>query len=151
MQLKVMQCNFSTLLTHDSTDRQKSLFQVHVTNQHVHFMMSLIRHSNTRVTCSRSPKIHLWENKPSHNWFMYCFLELEQELEHLFLFFPISVCMDVSANTHTLRVYPRACILGKIQYVSLCMKFLVNLDLSVCGNCLKTSALLQLTPSAAKD
>lgn len=90
-------------------DGQKSLFQAHVRNQHVHFMMSLIRHSSTRVTCSLSPKIHLWENKPNHNWFMYCFLEVEQELEHLFVvfFFPLA-CVRMSLQTPTLSVFIRA-------------------------------------------
>lgn len=75
--------------------------------KNVHFMISLIRHSNTRVTCSLIPKIPLWENKPYHNWFMYCFLELEQELEHLFLFFPLA-CVRMSLQTPTLSVFIHA-------------------------------------------
>lgn len=77
--------------------------------------------------------------------FMFCFVELKYQLETGN--FSISVCTFVSANTHTLYVYPCA----HIQYVSLCLKVLVNLDLTVCGGSLKTSALLQLTLSAAKD
>lgn len=46
---------------------------------------------------------------------MYLFLELEEELEHLF---SISSCARVSANTHAPHVYPCACIRGgEKQYV----------------------------------
>lgn len=68
----------------------------------------------------------------------------------------LSMCVFLCLQTPTSFMFTHVhiyiyCGLSAQQYVSLWLKILVNLDLTVCGSSLKTSALLQLTLSAAND